>query len=111
MTASQPDYEAIFHAARDVPDPHRRGEYVREACGGDEAQVALVEALLAAAATPDSLLDRPAFGPYLQLIGANRAYEPAALAIISFGLTWALIGVLQFVGRGSPRQGQIAGAR
>ena len=27
-----------------------------------------------------SLLDRPAFGPYLQLIGANRAYEPAALA-------------------------------
>src|SRR5258705_12715905 len=23
-----------------------------------------------------SLLDRPAFGPYLQLIGANRAYEP-----------------------------------
>jgi putative spermidine/putrescine transport system permease protein len=57
-----------------------------------------------------SLLDRPAFGPYLQLIGANRAYEPAALAIISFGLTWALIGVLQLVGRGSPRQGQIAGA-
>jgi putative spermidine/putrescine transport system permease protein len=28
-----------------------------------------------------SLLDRPAFGPYLQLIGANRAYEPSALAI------------------------------
>ena len=31
-----------------------------------------------------SLLNRPAFGPYLQLIGANRAYEPAALAIIAF---------------------------
>ena len=27
-----------------------------------------------------SLLNRPAFGPYLQNIGANRAYEPAALA-------------------------------
>src|SRR5690606_39783265 len=23
-----------------------------------------------------SLLNRPAFGPYLQLVGANRAYEP-----------------------------------
>jgi putative spermidine/putrescine transport system permease protein len=30
------------------------------------------------------LLNRPAFGPYLQLVGANRAYEPSALAIISF---------------------------
>ncbi|TIT71663.1 MAG: ABC transporter permease subunit, partial [Mesorhizobium sp.] len=31
--------------------------------------------------TMASLLNRPAFGPYLQNIGANRAYEPAALAI------------------------------
>ena len=37
MTASRPDNEAIFHAARDMPDPDRRREYVREACGGDEA--------------------------------------------------------------------------
>ncbi len=36
MTASWPDNEAIFHAARDIPDPDRRREYVREACGGDE---------------------------------------------------------------------------
>jgi putative spermidine/putrescine transport system permease protein len=34
------------------------------------------------------LLNRPAFGPYLQLIGANRAYEPSALAIIAFSITW-----------------------
>ena len=33
-----------------------------------------------------SLLDRPAFGPYLQLIGASRAYEPAALAVMAFAL-------------------------
>jgi hypothetical protein len=46
MTASRPDNEAIFHAARDIPDPDRRREYVREACGGDEAPIALVEALL-----------------------------------------------------------------
>src|SRR5262245_26713084 len=60
MTASRPDNEAIFHAARDIPDPDHRREYVREACGGDETRVAHVEALLAAADAPDSLLDRPA---------------------------------------------------
>ena len=48
-----------------------------------------------------SLLDRPAFGPYLQLIGANRAYEPSALAIMAFALTWACLGLIQFVG-GAP---------
>ncbi len=48
--------------------------------------------------TMASLLDRPAFGPYLQLIGANRAYEPAALAIIAFIVTWACMGLMQLVG-------------
>lgn len=47
-----------------------------------------------------SLLNRPAFGPYLQLIGANRAYEPAALAIIAFVVTWACMGLIQVFGRG-----------
>jgi putative spermidine/putrescine transport system permease protein len=47
-----------------------------------------------------SLLGRPAFGPYLQLIGANRAYEPSALAIISFLITWAFVGLIQIFGRG-----------
>ena len=45
-----------------------------------------------------SLLDRPAFGPYLQLIGANRAYEPSALAIIAFAVTWASMGLIQVFG-------------
>jgi putative spermidine/putrescine transport system permease protein len=45
-----------------------------------------------------SLLDRPAFGPYLQLIGASRAYEPAALAVMAFALTWACLGLIQLVG-------------
>lgn len=49
--------------------------------------------------TMPSLLNRPAFGPYLQLIGANRAYEPPALAIIAFAITWLSIGVLQFASR------------
>ena len=49
--------------------------------------------------TMASLLDRPAFGPYLQLIGANRAYEPAALAVIAFAITWLCMGLIQLVTR------------
>jgi hypothetical protein len=60
---SPSDNQVIFQAARDIPDPDRRREYVREACGGDPTRIALVEALLAAADAPDSLLDRPAVGP------------------------------------------------
>ena len=50
--------------------------------------------------TMASLLDRPAFGPYLQLMGANRAYEPSALAVIAFAVTWACIGFIQIFARG-----------
>lgn len=50
--------------------------------------------------TMASLLNRPAFGPYLQLIGANRAYEPSALAIIAFLVTWACMGLINVFGRG-----------
>ena len=50
--------------------------------------------------TMASLLDRPAFGPYLQRI-ASRAYEPSALAIMAFALTWACLGLIQLVG-GAP---------
>jgi putative spermidine/putrescine transport system permease protein len=50
-----------------------------------------------------SLLNRPAFGPYLQNIGANRAYEPAALAIISFIITWGAMGMINVIGRFAPK--------
>ena len=76
MTASRPDNEAIFHAARDIPDPDRRRDYVREACGGDEARIALVDALLAAAEGPDSLLDRPAAGTPVATIDQPDHGEP-----------------------------------
>jgi len=46
-----------------------------------------------------SLLDRPAFGPYMQLVGANRAYEPSALAIVAFIVTWGCMGIIQLFGR------------
>jgi len=52
--------------------------------------------------TMASLLDRPAFGPYLQLIGANRAYEPAALAVITFAITWGCMALIQVLGRRAP---------
>jgi putative spermidine/putrescine transport system permease protein len=58
--------------------------------------------------TMASLLDRPAFGPYLVYMGNNYAYEPAALAIISLALTWAAIGLIQLIGRGGA-QAQIGG--
>ncbi|KMK66143.1 ABC transporter permease [Puniceibacterium sp. IMCC21224] len=49
--------------------------------------------------TMAALLDRPAFGPYMQILGANRAYEPAALAVIAFAITWACMGLIQLVTR------------
>jgi putative spermidine/putrescine transport system permease protein len=52
-------------------------------------------------------LARPAFGPYMALLGQNRAYEPAALAIMSFALTWAAMGLVYWLTRG--QQAQIGG--
>jgi putative spermidine/putrescine transport system permease protein len=56
-----------------------------------------------------SLLYWPAFGPYMEEIGAMRAYTPQALAVVSFLLTWASIGLMQWVGRGTGQE-QLAGA-
>jgi putative spermidine/putrescine transport system permease protein len=53
--------------------------------------------------TMASLLNRPAFGPYLQNIGANRAYEPAALTVIAFIITWGCMSVIQVLARFAPK--------
>ncbi len=45
------------------------------------------------------MLAWPAFGPYMALVGRDLAYEPTALAILSFLLTWGLIGLIQFASR------------
>jgi len=50
-----------------------------------------------------SLLNRPAFGVYMQNVGANRAFEPAALAVISFVITWVAMGMIQLLARFAPR--------
>ena len=47
-----------------------------------------------------AFLARPAFAPYMVLTGQAKAYEPAAMAVISFALTWVCIGLIQIVGRG-----------
>ncbi|HEX2756733.1 MAG TPA: ABC transporter permease [Candidatus Limnocylindrales bacterium] len=57
-----------------------------------------------------TFLARPAFGPYIQLLGGNKAYEPAAVSLISFGLTWIAMGLLALIGRQSRQKIQIAGA-
>lgn len=41
-----------------------------------------------------------AFGPYMSLIGQNKTYESSSLAIISFVMTWAFMGVIQLFNRG-----------
>ena len=53
--------------------------------------------------TMAALLNRPAFGPYMQLLGANRAYEPAALAVIAFAITWGCMALIQIVSRFAPK--------
>lgn len=46
-----------------------------------------------------ALLNRPAFGPYMVWMGGNRAYEPAALAVIAFVITWACMALIQLATR------------
>lgn len=49
-----------------------------------------------------ALLNRPAFGPYMVWMGSNRAYEPAALAVIAFAITWGCLGLIQLASRLAP---------
>ena len=46
-----------------------------------------------------ALLDRPAFGAGLVWAGGNKADEPAALAVMTFALTWACMGLIQMATR------------
>ena len=52
-----------------------------------------------------------AFGPYLSLLGRNQPYQPAAVSLISFGLTWLAMGAIALLGRGARTRVQVAGAR
>ncbi len=52
-----------------------------------------------------------AFGPYLSGLGRSQPYQPAAVALISFGLTWLAMGAIALLGRGARTRVQVAGAR
>lgn len=47
----------------------------------------------------------------MNLLSSSKVYEPSALAIISFALTWAAIGLLQLAGRRLPGRIQVVGPR
>ncbi len=46
-----------------------------------------------------ALLNVNSFGPYMVWMGGNRAYEPSALAVVAFAITWACMGLIQIVTR------------
>lgn len=46
-------------------------------------------------------------GPYMADLTRSKVYEPSAMAIVAFAITWAAMGLIQLIGRGE--QGQIAG--
>ena len=64
----------IFTAARQLTDPAARAAYLDEACGGDLALRARVEALLRAHEQPDSLLDAPAAVLPDSAVASTRAH-------------------------------------
>ena len=49
-------------------------------------------------------LVRPALGPYMVNVNQTKLYEPAALGILGFALTWICLGLIQFFSRGTSSQ-------
>jgi len=56
-------------------------------------------------------LARETFGPYLSLIGRNKAYEPAAVSLVTFALTWLAMGMIAIVGRSNRGRPPASGGR
>jgi putative spermidine/putrescine transport system permease protein len=48
-------------------------------------------------------------GPYMANLTRSKVYEPSAMAIVAFAITWAAMGIIQLIGRG--QQGSSAGGR
>ena len=46
-----------------------------------------------------ALLNLNTFGPYMVDMGRNHAYEPSALAVIAFLITWGCMGLIQLFTR------------
>jgi putative spermidine/putrescine transport system permease protein len=69
----------------------------------------LTFAIVVGELTLASFLNRPAFGPYLAQIGNSQVYEPAALSIVTFALTWLAMILINIV-TGTRGQSTVAGA-
>jgi putative spermidine/putrescine transport system permease protein len=50
-------------------------------------------------------LAQPTCGPSMYLLSSSKVYEPSALAIVSFALTWGSTAIFQWLSRdaGGPR--------
>ena len=46
-------------------------------------------------------------GPYMADLTRAKVYEPSAMAIVAFAITWAAMGIIQLIGRG--QQAQVSG--
>lgn len=46
-----------------------------------------------------SFLAQRTFGPFMQELNRSKVYEPAAMAIVAFALTWGAMGVIAFLTR------------
>ncbi len=49
-------------------------------------------------------------GPYMSDLTRSKVYEPSAMAIVAFAITWAAMGIIDFVGRGATRHVQMVEA-
>jgi putative spermidine/putrescine transport system permease protein len=47
-------------------------------------------------------------GPYMADLTRSKVYEPSAMAIVAFAITWAAMGIIDFVGRGASKHVQMA---
>lgn len=56
-------------------------------------------------------LARPAFAPFLGLLGGADPFQQSAVALVSFGLTWLAMIVISLLGRGSSTRISVGGAR
>ena len=45
-------------------------------------------------------------GPYMSDLTRSKVYEPSAMAIVAFAITWAAMGIIDFVGRGASKSMQ-----
>jgi putative spermidine/putrescine transport system permease protein len=56
-------------------------------------------------------LARPAFAPFLALLGDKDPFAQSAGALVSFGMTWIAMIIISALGRGSQTRISVAGAR